>query len=327
MTLTELAETFGGQTPMFGDDEAEYMPTFNAQSGNWKVDAFDAHPMREELPIPQTPPFSARFGNLSFEVDEERLGALLTEHSLSAESVRLPRDIEGRVRGSAFIDFATRDDLVRALSLRGTQFLGRNLDISVAERRGGPPGMMNAASFDWSVRDAPQGGSGFSARAPQPDFEWGARDSQNPLARFSAPPRAAHPSRFESDFNWGEREQQAPAQRAPRPRAPAPSFDNWGERDAGSEPRQQRPRQPRIPDNDLDWSARDSVPRASQRRSRPRFADDGKDWNARGAEKPAPTPAPAPTAQQEDPREAGKQEQARRLKTLKKSGFGVLEED
>lgn len=87
---------------------------------------------REPVPIPDSPPFTARFGNLSFDVREDDLKELLTEFKVV--TIRLPMDVGGRSRGVAFVEFEDRASLEDALKLSDNDFRGRQLRVMVAEK-------------------------------------------------------------------------------------------------------------------------------------------------------------------------------------------------
>jgi len=90
--------------------------------------------IREELPLPSKPPFTAHLGNLSFEVTQADVQDLLA--ACSVTSVRLVEDkMERKPKGFGYVEFATLDGLKKALELSGTQFQGRNIRVSVAEPR------------------------------------------------------------------------------------------------------------------------------------------------------------------------------------------------
>lgn len=227
--------------------------------GGWK--SFGS----ESAPIPDAPPFTARVGNVSYNVTEEDLEQFFgVQHNLQVASVRLPRNADGQVRGSAYVDFADRQSLVTALSLGGELILDRKVSVQVAEQRTGGFGA-GGGEFDWGKRAAP--GEGFGSRsdfgaprgppgvdrlsrfrrnADEPEIDWSSRVAPG-VARgagvdFSSrpPPRFREP---EPEFNWGARK--APpaavqplggprrdrAPRAPREAEPEPEFD-WGKRTA-----------------------------------------------------------------------------------------------
>lgn len=87
---------------------------------------------REQLPLPNKPPYTAHLGNLSFDATEGDIGAFFSECRVT--SVRVVEDrIERKPKGFGYVEFATLDGLKKALDLAGTQFQGRSIRISVAE--------------------------------------------------------------------------------------------------------------------------------------------------------------------------------------------------
>lgn len=95
--------------------------------------AFGGGPVRDELPLPDVPPFTAFVGNLTFETDEEELRAFFAAQD--PKSVRLVKDSEGKLKGFGYVEFNTRDGLATALSMSGTQLGGRTVRVNVAEAR------------------------------------------------------------------------------------------------------------------------------------------------------------------------------------------------
>lgn len=89
---------------------------------------------REQLPLPNKPPYTAHLGNLpfdatNFDVEEFFQGCEVT-------SIRIVEDkIERKPKGFGYVEFKSVDGLKKALTLDGTQFRGRNIRISVAEPR------------------------------------------------------------------------------------------------------------------------------------------------------------------------------------------------
>lgn len=96
--------------------------------------------IREELPLPSKPPFTAHLGNLSFEVTQADVQDFLS--ACAVTSVRLVEDkMDRKPKGFGYVEFATLDGLKKALELSGTQFQGRNIRVSVAEPRKHAPGL------------------------------------------------------------------------------------------------------------------------------------------------------------------------------------------
>lgn len=90
--------------------------------------------VREELPLPSKPPYTAHMGNLSFEVTDGDVQDFLS--GCEVTNVRIVEDkMDRRPKGFGYVEFGTVDGLKKALNLSGTQFQGRNIRISVAEPR------------------------------------------------------------------------------------------------------------------------------------------------------------------------------------------------
>ncbi len=90
--------------------------------------------VREQLPLPTKPPFTAHLGNLSFDATEGDVHDFFSACSVS--SVRIVEDkMDRKPKGFGYVEFSTLDGLKRALDLGGSQFQGRNIRISVADPR------------------------------------------------------------------------------------------------------------------------------------------------------------------------------------------------
>lgn len=90
--------------------------------------------VREQLPLPSRPPYTAHLGNLSFDATEGDIGDFFADCAVT--NVRIVEDkLERKPKGFGYVEFGTLDGLKKALELSGTQFQGRNVRISVAEPR------------------------------------------------------------------------------------------------------------------------------------------------------------------------------------------------
>lgn len=90
---------------------------------------------REQLPLPDAPPYTAHLGNLSFDVVSADIEDFFGEAS-KVTSVRLVEDkIDRKPKGFGYVEFETLDGLKNALNLNGTSFQGRSIKISVADPR------------------------------------------------------------------------------------------------------------------------------------------------------------------------------------------------
>ncbi|GMM36350.1 Tif3 protein [Saccharomycopsis crataegensis] len=212
-------------------------------------------PQREEYPVPEVPPFKARLNNLSWDVTEDDVINHF-ENNLGQESFSnfyAPKEGD-RLKGFAFITFNTKDLLVQALDMSGSELNGRRVYVAVAapdrnnDRR--PP----REDFDWGARRGPLAAredNDFERRPrgeprerrEEQDFDWGAR--KGPLAAredndFERRPRGEpRERREEKDFDWGARKGPLAARE-----------DNDFERRPRGEPRERRE------EKDFDWGAR-----------------------------------------------------------------------
>ncbi|KKZ67592.1 translation initiation factor 4B [[Emmonsia] crescens] len=94
--------------------------------------------IREELPLPTQPPYTAHIGNLSFEAAQADISDLFADCEVT--NVRIVEDKMTRApKGFGYVEFATVEGLKKALSLQGTPLQGRNIRVSVAEPRMSTP--------------------------------------------------------------------------------------------------------------------------------------------------------------------------------------------
>lgn len=88
--------------------------------------------------LPDRPPFTAKIANFPIQSTEASLedffveGMGITNRIADIESVRAPRDAMGELRGFAFITFATRDLLEKALTLNDHYIDNAKVYVSVA---------------------------------------------------------------------------------------------------------------------------------------------------------------------------------------------------
>lgn len=231
--------------------------------------------VREQLPLPTEPPFTAHIGNMSFDTTAADLEDFFKDCAVT--NVRIVEDkLDRKPKGFAYVEFGTLDGLKKALSYGGTSLGGRMVRVSVAEP---PKEKESSRDFsDWSRKgplpDLPQqrrvsDRGGFGNR-----FDSGASDAGSDRA----------PSRrgFESDGkvrDFGNWERKGPLS----PMAPAagslreggrqksrdgPAFRHnspaWGEgrsQDGSRPPRrefQEKPvvqREPTAAERDNQWRA------------------------------------------------------------------------
>ncbi|MDD5217460.1 MAG: RNA-binding protein [Candidatus Omnitrophica bacterium] len=87
-------------------------------------------------------------GNLNYQVSEEALKEIFAKCG-NIQTLEIVRDrYSGQSKGFAFVTMATPEEAQKALELNGTEFMGRNLNVSEARppkqrddnRRGGGGG-------------------------------------------------------------------------------------------------------------------------------------------------------------------------------------------
>lgn len=101
--------------------------------------------------LPRTAPFTAFVGNLPFDINEADIRRFFDE--VAIVSIRLPMQ-DGRPRGTAFVEFAQQEGLVKGLLKNGTILNGRYPRIDIAQARSGE-GESSSRSFANNWRDTP----------------------------------------------------------------------------------------------------------------------------------------------------------------------------
>ncbi|KAI9816803.1 MAG: hypothetical protein M1827_001448 [Pycnora praestabilis] len=103
--------------------------------------------VREQLPLPDKPPYTTHIGNLSFDATEGDIQDFFS--GCAVTSVRIVEDkLERKPKGFGYVEYGTIDGLKKALDLNGSQFQGRNIRVSVAEPQKDRP---DAREFgDWT---------------------------------------------------------------------------------------------------------------------------------------------------------------------------------
>ena len=90
--------------------------------------------VREQLPLPSKPPYTAHLGNSSFDATEGDVQDFFNDCDVA--HVRIVEDkLERKPKGFGYVEFSTLDGLKKALELSGTPFQGRNVRVSVADPR------------------------------------------------------------------------------------------------------------------------------------------------------------------------------------------------
>src|SRR5438045_1295986 len=90
--------------------------------------------VREQLPLPDKPPYTAHIGNLSFDATQADVQEFFA--GCDVVSIRIVEDkVEMKPKGFGYVEFGSLAGLKKALELSGSQFSGRSIRISVAEPR------------------------------------------------------------------------------------------------------------------------------------------------------------------------------------------------
>ncbi len=94
----------------------------------------DGYYVREELPLPSQPPYTAHLANLSFDATQDDINEFFKDCQVT--NVRIVEDkMDRKPKGFGYVEFATLDGLKAALALSGSNLSGRQVRISVAEPR------------------------------------------------------------------------------------------------------------------------------------------------------------------------------------------------
>jgi translation initiation factor 4B len=89
---------------------------------------------REQLPLPTKPPYTAHLGNLTYDVTQADVEGFFGDCQVT--NVRIVEDkLDHKPKGFGYVEFATLDGLKKALTYTESNFMGRNVKISVAEPR------------------------------------------------------------------------------------------------------------------------------------------------------------------------------------------------
>ncbi|KAL9100929.1 MAG: hypothetical protein Q9163_003765 [Psora crenata] len=102
---------------------------------------------REQIPLPNKPPYTVHLGNLSFDATNGDIYEFF--HDCDVDNVRIVEDrVESKPKGFGYVEFKTRAGIEKALTFNETQFQGRNIRISVAEPQKDRQGTRDIS--DWS---------------------------------------------------------------------------------------------------------------------------------------------------------------------------------
>jgi hypothetical protein len=100
----------------------------------WTAERRDGYYVREELPMPTQPPYTAHLANLSFDATQDDINDFFKDCQVT--NVRIVEDkMDRKPKGFGYVEFATVDGLKAALALSGSNLSGRQVRVSVAEPR------------------------------------------------------------------------------------------------------------------------------------------------------------------------------------------------
>ncbi|KAK5103635.1 Eukaryotic translation initiation factor 4B [Lithohypha guttulata] len=105
--------------------------------------------VREQLPLPDKPPYTAHLANLSFDVTQDDIRDFFRD--CETTNVRIVEDkMDRKPKGFGYVEFGTLDGLKTALSLSGSNLAGRQVRISVADPPKNDRPESNRDFSDWS---------------------------------------------------------------------------------------------------------------------------------------------------------------------------------
>ncbi|KAI9720933.1 MAG: hypothetical protein M1828_005503 [Chrysothrix sp. TS-e1954] len=224
---------------------------------------------REQLPLPNRPPYTAHLGNLSFDVTSGDIEDFFS--GCSVTSVRIVEDkLDHKPKGFGYVEFGSLDGLKQALSQSESSFQGRNIRVSVAEppKDRGETRELNDWTRKGPLPDMPNARR-ISDRGPPRGFE-AASDAGSERGSRRPPPFEQGDGKVRDFGNWERKGPLSPPAGAPpsreggRPRHAERTFERrespaWGEGRSQEGSRPPRPaveRQPTAAEMDNQWRAR-----------------------------------------------------------------------
>ncbi|RDW88514.1 hypothetical protein BP6252_00546 [Coleophoma cylindrospora] len=106
--------------------------TYSSTTGTYGSSSMGGYSVREELPLPDKPPYTVHLGNLSFDATVGDVQDFFAD--CECTNVRIIEDkLEMKPKGFGYAEFGSLDGLKKALTLNQSQFQGRNIRISVAD--------------------------------------------------------------------------------------------------------------------------------------------------------------------------------------------------
>lgn len=202
---------------------------------------------REQLPLPDRPPFTAHLGNLAFDVTQADITSFLD--GCEVTSIRIVEDkMDHKPKGFGYVEFGTLDGLKKALTLTDTQFMGRPIRISVAEPRESNRLLEHFRANTVVAKDRAdtRDFSDWSRKGPLPDLPSQGRQPSRGFSRGNFDDRSdagserggsRRPAFFSEDSkvrDFGNWERKGPL--SPAPGAGPPVRDGGRVREAGAGP-------------------------------------------------------------------------------------------
>ena len=90
--------------------------------------------VREQLPLPTAPPYTAHLANLSFDANDDDVNEFF--QGCDVKEVRIVKDrMDDKPKGFGYVTFDTLEGLKKALDLSNSPLAGRAVRVSVAEPR------------------------------------------------------------------------------------------------------------------------------------------------------------------------------------------------
>ncbi|KAI0714400.1 hypothetical protein C8T65DRAFT_148566 [Cerioporus squamosus] len=235
-------------------DEMDSLPTApsgrpdDGMRGGRRDDYLSSRPdrmasMREDLPLPTAPPYTAFVGNLAFDISELDIDEFFGTGK--TKSIKIIKDRDDKPKGFGYVEFTDLDALKEAIAKSGSSLAGRGVRVSVAEpqkeRSGfGGGGFDDDPKFagnwrrDGPLPDAPssrdgsrrrfEGGPGGAREPPPPSLSDNASDWRS----SRAPARTSSQEYPESEGGFRRRGPgPGPGPREPAPLGPADTEDVW----------------------------------------------------------------------------------------------------
>ncbi|KAF5345668.1 hypothetical protein D9756_011574 [Leucocoprinus leucothites] len=235
-----------------------------------------AGPIREDVPLPTQPPYTAFVGNLAFDLVESDLENFFQ----SVKSVKIIKDREDKPKGFGYVEFDDLDGLKAALTNSGQVLAGRTIRVSVAE----PPkerSFGHGSSEDNSKFDNP-----WRREGPLPDLP----NAREPPRRKFEGTSERLPSVSDSVNDW--RSQRAP--KLPEPEIPKRQGSGFHNGESAADKEEVWAIGSKFKPSSTEEGPGSRFSSLRVKESAPSVADEG-DWRSRT--RPSPSGSTPPTPQ------------------------------